>query len=285
VLDDSEKLHLNVFRAHLRLRPSRLVLTRFYRRVREHGVDAKPLLLQHFARTAAEVLGVRESAMLVEVVVDRERCALPHSVRCSFLLGVAEAARQTKEFEIAYALAMRALAWASDAETFLLCLQQGAALPEILPQFVGPEGIPIGVGPDTSVFEAEPVRQWVAEVRLQARRSRGDDAALERERERISGAGWYRLWLEFVIDTAILEARGLGDDAEVVGAFRRLGDDTHPFRGTPRACDLWAIRYVVEESIHRGLTLLRTRDGWSSVLPILSRIAQETQSTLLETPA
>ena len=279
VLEEGERLSLYALRGRLRLLDPRVVLIDLYRRVRKHGADTKPLLLRQLARTTAEVLGVREMANLAERLTGGKSAMLQPAVLCALLLGIADAANDEKQADIAYALATRAATDAPDAETFLLCIERGAPFLETIPYTIAPSNIPIGVGPDTSVFEAEPVRQWVAEVRLQARRSSGANAVLQRERNRVSGLGWYRSWLRFVIDTAITEVPHINNDMDAVTAFRGLERDTYPFAGQPRVCDIWAIRHVIEESIARGLALLQTRDDWSSVLPILSRVAQETQYT------
>jgi hypothetical protein len=277
-LTEEEALGVHVVRGQLRSFPAEEMLRHLYCYLCKHA--EKPLMIRSLARTTAEVLGVAGVAVLAQDATGRNGSSLASSVRCELLLGIAEAARDAKDDDLSRALAVRAVAWASDAAAVLRCLEFRASLPEKLGFNVAPWGIPIAVGPDTSLHEAEAVRQWVTAVRLQSRCSGGDDAVLQHERDRVAGRGWYRSWLRFVLDTAVVEAREPHDDADTVAAFRVLKHDAHPFIGTPRACDLWPIHHLIDESIERGLRMLRTREAWSEVLDILTHVAQATQSTV-----
>ncbi len=267
-------------RANLRCDPPVQMLWHLYRYLAKHGAERKPLVIRGVARSAAEVLGIRDVADLTLRATGAKTCRLAQIVRAHLLLGVAEAAHAANDADLARMLATRAITWASDAETALRCLELDASMPVTFLFAIEPSEIPIAVAPDEHLHEAENVRRWVSAVRLHARRVGGNDAVLDRERARITGRGWYRSWLRFIIDLAVVEAAAPATDDAVTAAFATLEADAHRFLGKPRACDLWPIRLVIEESLVRGLHMLRTIDAWSSVLRTLARVVEGTNSTI-----
>ncbi len=137
----------------------------------------------------------------------------------------------------------------------------------------------IAVGADTHLSDANGVRAWVTAVRLVA--LEGDPRIIEAERFRVSGVGWYRCWLRYVIELGVAEASvRKGEHVSISRIFDELTKDMRPFAGEPRACDLYSIRRVITETIAAGLALLKTESEWESILPVIETVSHETSSRM-----
>jgi hypothetical protein len=275
-LEADERIGVDEFRGELRLDPDR-ALSSFWDAILAREQRTKPLFLREMGATAAEVLGPK---VFGDSLTAMSRAGLPEDAVCALLMGAAEAARSRDEETLTRDLATKAAALADDAQMFVRCLELGAPLSVPSAHDIQPAEVAGGIGLGGFLHEAEPVREWVTAVRLHARRAGGDDATLRFERKRVTGTGWYRSWLRYVIDIATLEAAQLADVNDVVAAFHVLEIDARPFSGDPRACDLWPVRNLIEESLARGLSLLRSPESFAEVLPLLSRVARDTSSSL-----
>jgi hypothetical protein len=123
--------------------------------------------------------------------------------------------------------------------------------------------------------------EWAASLAIALRK--GESVASERQRAQ--GAGWYRFWLQYVV--AIAEAQTLFQQDRNAGklaalaAFDLLVEDTRPFVGDPRACDLYAIHGNIFDSIRDGLELLdHDPAAFHVVLPKLVKITDDTTTSL-----
>ena len=121
---------------------------------------------------------------------------------------------------------------------------------------------------------------WAASLTIALRR--GESVASERERAQ--GDGWYRYWLQYVI--AIAEAEALSQQDRKAGklaalaAFDLLIEDTRPFVGDPRACDLYSVHSNIFDSIRDGLLLLDLDPtAFQAVLPKLVKITDGTTTS------
>jgi hypothetical protein len=279
-LDESEALTLQIFRGRLRLPTAPRTLRWFYRNLSKNGDATRPVLVRGFARVATDVFGADVLAPLTMRVVDRATNKLSPRTRALLLLGVAESANATGATQLCQIVATSAAAFAPDAQSLVRCLELGASLPQELPFAVDPRSLPIGVGPDRWAYEAAPIRQWIAEIRFEARRAVDDPNIFAEERARVAGAGWYRSWLGFIMNIALIEAANATTEEAIIAAFEGLERDAAPFLGEPRACDISTIRDLIAESIARGLSFVRTRAMWSKVLPIVARVSESTLYTL-----
>jgi thymidylate kinase len=129
--------------------------------------------------------------------------------------------------------------------------------------------------------EISPVPLWVQAISLNALAA---PELLKCERERVSGTGWYRQWLLYVIDLAKAEIAQFTDQAEsqnlAVTALKELEPTGSPFVGTPRACDLYGSHRIIRETITRALNLLRDEHAWDSALKSLEKISSGTTTYL-----
>ena len=123
--------------------------------------------------------------------------------------------------------------------------------------------------------------EWAASLTIALRK--GESVASERQRAQ--GDGWYRYWLQYVV--AIAEAEALSQQDRNAGkltalaAFDLLLEDTRPFVGDPRACDLYGIHSNIFDSIRDGLQLLDFDPAaFKVVLPMLVKITDDTTTSL-----
>ncbi|TFC28310.1 ATP-binding protein [Cryobacterium sp. TMT2-18-3] len=102
-----------------------------------------------------------------------------------------------------------------------------------------------------------------------------------------AGAGFYREWLQFAITTVGLAddvAKGVttAQDASVAVHFalERLASHAEPFTGSPRACDLYSINYLIHDVIENALVVVQ-HDDLERVLEHLIAIGEGTSTSLM----
>jgi len=191
-----------------------------------------------------------------------------------------EFARRTSNIRKRKSAATRVARRTTSAQRAIEALQLGAD-PELLTHWTNNlEKYEIGVG-GRGVGEGDSLPQWVLGIRIAAY---VQPKLLVAEEIRTRGAGWYRNWLAFVIELARIERRAVRAPADaaddVVDAFRALASDVHPFKGSPRACDLYYGRGAIHESFRGALGLLQTPDQWRRVITLLKRISSGTTTSL-----
>jgi hypothetical protein len=144
-----------------------------------------------------------------------------------------------------------------------------------------------GAGPHEERYhpEAVDVRLWVDGVKIAAAT---DPTKLSVVEGNIRGEGWYRNWLRFVISLSRAEEQAASDAAGaetvVLDAFRLLASDTHPYKGKPRAMDLYMVREVIHETFARALNLIRTPANFEAALTYLAEVSRGTTSSLQRSP-
>lgn len=281
-LTAGESVALNAVHGRLRLGGRTHIVRRLLRYLRESGNEFKPLFLRQLASRLARM----EGANLVERIAQRADRARSGEVRMTLRaaavlrLGIADELARSAEQDAAAQAATRALGGANTPELVAACIGYGASANSTL-SFADLASLPIAVGPDEFLHDASGVRTWVATVRLLAADSVRCDSVLDTEVDRVDGPGWYRCWLRFVIALARTEVtQRSGRPADARHAFMELTRDVHPFTGKPRACDLWAIRSVIRETVVWGLSLLRTEAEWRDVLDAIAIAAEGTASRL-----
>lgn len=94
----------------------------------------------------------------------------------------------------------------------------------------------------------------------------------------LRGEGWYRDWLRFVVELARVRAEG----GNALPHLIELSRDTDPFKGTPRACDLYGIWSLIHDSLAEALSALDD-DQWPTALGALSKISSGTTTMLAGT--
>jgi hypothetical protein len=286
-LTDREGVTLASVHGLLRLGEHWRVIRWVLRYLRDTGDEFRVLFVRQLAARLAQTTG----PSLVEQLAARgnpTRRRGPRITRraaATVRLGLADDYVRRGDTVAAVASATEALRAADTIELAAASLLRGAPSSATAVSIPEPSSIEIAVGPNEHSPQAHAVRAWVAAVRLCATDPQNGPATFDSERHRVAGVGWYRCWLRFVLRLSAAEASRPndalpGDDADVVAALDELQRDVHPFRGTPRACDLWAIRHVLKETLVRGLSLLCTQTGWTLALEALVTTSHGTASRL-----
>ncbi|GGR99589.1 hypothetical protein GCM10010252_42870 [Streptomyces aureoverticillatus] len=123
---------------------------------------------------------------------------------------------------------------------------------------------------DQAVHIDDAVPMWLDLCVLAAHR---DGAILATVEGMLAGEGWYRCWLRFTLALAQAEAAPASECAsQALGALDLLTGDLRPFKGTPRACDLYPIHPQIVETLRRVVALLGD-DQWPTALSILANVA------------
>jgi hypothetical protein len=259
---------------------------RFLRRIGRHlalmTTPIRVLFVRALGARLAREVGSEFVKRLVRWIAARSTDKKQTSVICAVLLGTADELKRVGDLTQAAGVANIAVGYTDSPELRLECILHGAS-PRADKSFVPDlSSMAIAVEADTHLGNADGVRAWVASVRLVA--LEGNPRILEAERIRISGVGWYRCWLRYVIELGIAEASirkiRKGEHVSISRIFDELTKDMHPFAGKPRACDLYSIRRVIVETIAAGLALLKTESDWASVLPVIETVSHKTSSRM-----
>jgi len=161
------------------------------------------------------------------------------------------------------------------------CLQLGAPTSLLDLAAIDPASYDIATEGDKYHVDEPDIAGWVSCVGVL---TRANDDRVDKEFRRLQGTGWYRCWLRYVIHLAKAEAVFAQDPSRatqlVLSGFKELGSDVAPFQGKPRACDLYSIHDLIQNSIKRGLELLPDLAAWNEVLPTLYNVSIRTTTYL-----
>ena len=121
------------------------------------------------------------------------------------------------------------------------------------------------------------IGQWLDTCTLAAYR---DPLGLNSAEALITGEGWYRCWLRFVIGLSRAEAAGVSERGSLaLDALGLLTGDLYPFSGDPRACDLYPLHGVIRDTISRAMDMLHD-DQWQKGLDILKEVSASITTTI-----
>jgi hypothetical protein len=236
-----------------------------------------------YLRGMLERLGREGGQTAIEAVL--EATSASDEVRAVTKAELARAHHAGGDAERAAQIATEVVEQSTSVELALECLWLGAEPAKVAKRCSDLASLDIGLGTNAYHVDEAPVRAWVAGVAVMAETEPEHLAAL---RQGIEGEGWYRAWLRFVaaISEAETQSHEHPDDAEAV-VLRGLGylaEETDPFLGTPRACDLYQIRGVMHSTFERALRLLRGATSWESALKHLRAISRNTTTYLQKSP-
>lgn len=122
---------------------------------------------------------------------------------------------------------------------------------------------------DRAEFESGWVERWLFLV------AHADAEQLAQVELHLSSEGWYRCWLRYW--TAMRRCYLAGEPT--ASAIAILEEDTRPFVGKPRACDLYGIRTQIHDTIRIGLSTTTEQD-WIDALQRLARVGRATTTYL-----
>lgn len=165
------------------------------------------------------------------------------------------------------------------------CLALGADKTEVAKRCPTLDRAGAGLHEERYHPEASDVRLWVDGMQISAAT---DLTKLDAVEGNIRGEGWYKNWLRFVISLARSEEQAGADPAvaesAILDAFRNLASDTAPFKGKPRACDLYMVRDIIHETYTRGLRVITTPANFEAVLGYLAEVSRGTTTYLENSP-
>lgn len=96
----------------------------------------------------------------------------------------------------------------------------------------------------------------------------------------ITGDGWYRCWLRFVIGLSRAEiSESTTQGTVALEALQLLMGDLNPFSGDLRACDLYPLHRTIEDTISRAMDMLDDQQ-WEKGLGILKEISTSVTVTI-----
>lgn len=134
---------------------------------------------------------------------------------------------------------------------------------------------------DSAQYEEQGVELWLGRIGVLAYTA---SKALTRHKRAIKKGNWYRGWLLFAIELAFAHSEKAKDpsaaERRMVKGFSMLAEDTEPFKGTPRACDLYRLHPVIRKTISSGLNFITQRKSWVVVLRSLEKVAKKTTTFL-----
>lgn len=282
-LSKTEENYLAAIRGRLRLGHN----YRIFRASLINFSNAEGKVTSAFIRKVAQLLAEFGHAEIVRQFVKRATSVylgnfiMPQWVGCALLLGLADASRVEPELcGPVRPYANQALAFATSPDEVLWCLDAGASLQNALNTTVKKCELDVFLSLSSSRAETSSLRHWVSTVRLLARTEQGRNE-LSDTMQLVQGDGWYLCWIRFVFDIAIAEGRvAEGLPVDVLGAFNELTVDTRPFSGTPRACDLYFIHGLINDSLKRAFSLLRSTEEWHKAISCVDEARSKTATHL-----
>ncbi len=279
---DEEVEALAIIRGRLRMGHARRIVRRIHENLLGSGADITSL----FVRKVAKLLAAEISPQLVEQLIERadftrpKRYILERRFACALLLGLADLAIEASDTVLAAARATTALAHAASPEEAMWCVEMGAPADQAVRHAKTLASLNLAVVGTNGVVDAPAVSKWVASARLLARDAAAA-SALADARNGLQGVGWYKCWLRFALAAAQAEsAAARGATYDISAVFDELVVDTHPFTGSPRACDLYSIQSQITQSLRRALRLVSTRDDWQRAIAAISEARSGTATQL-----
>ncbi len=129
----------------------------------------------------------------------------------------------------------------------------------------------------SSIGETEQFHEWLDACAVAAIK---DSFGLNAAEAALDGPGWYTCWLRFTISLVIAEMASPGERSRSsLEALRILTEVEDPFLGEPRACDLYFIHGLIDETIRRAVHLLDDSD-WAEALEVLKRVSDAVSTTI-----
>jgi len=95
--------------------------------------------------------------------------------------------------------------------------------------------------------------------------------------------GWYRAWIYYLFELSLLEASNsprATKERLLEEYIKKLSFYAHPFKGKPRAMDLYGIREICTDSFRRTLEIAHNFSNHAEILNLLSNISKKTTSYL-----
>ncbi|WP_413662104.1 hypothetical protein ACG1BZ_12565 [Microbulbifer sp. CNSA002] len=271
-ITEDEALNLAAIQGRFRLGGGWKLLLRFYRYLLADFDNPRLHFIRKVAMRFSRMGNLELMNRLALKLHERGAPRLCFSIK----LGVADALWELGDTESAGIVSREALGSDIPPSLAVMCVKFGAVPENPSLYAVDPSSIDIGVSPGDHWPEAQNVRTWVSSIKLVAY-VEDCDRYLEKEATRLQGEGWYRCWLRYVLALAQAEAsENLGIPIDIKSVFSLLTEDVRPFVGEPRACDLYRLHGLIEETLASGLTLVASQSDWDFVINSILTVSSET---------
>lgn len=130
------------------------------------------------------------------------------------------------------------------------------------------------------------VSKWLTTIRLC---SWVDAPQLESLASSITVDGWFRGWVRFALSVSVATTKHRQDpeasEAAVLTALEDLASEKDPFRGEPRACDLYSITEQIEALWRLTVGLFNAEEKLSCAISLLCEISDNTTTYLQGSPS
>jgi hypothetical protein len=242
-------------------------------------LNANPTASEHYVRSIVRRMGQARGIRILAKLGQRVR---KHPQWLMLICEEAASPEYVSEPRITAKLATSALPFCDTPLKALTAVKLGVDPKQINPDCANPTAL--NVWDNSARFDEEgagSMRQWVAAVTLAAMTisDRLDEVSTQ-----VQGEGWYREWLRYVVSLARAETLANSDtqaaESLILSAFEALAADTDPFKGKPRACDLFPLHGIIQDTLARGLHLVHTKDAWQTAAAYLVQVARGTTTSL-----
>lgn len=95
---------------------------------------------------------------------------------------------------------------------------------------------------------------------------------------------WFYNWIIYYIKIKEYRDENIEDSERLINIFKNLSYDTDPFKGKPRTCDLNSLEGIISQSIDEGLSLVKAKEDWRTILSIVKDASIRSTTFLRNTP-
>lgn len=266
---DREKLNVDIARVHglLRTMDNDSLLP-----VLVNYLEKNPYPPQKYFQLSLERFVQFGGAEILERLI--EAVDMTASSTAIVLVQLSKAHFAEGKLESAKAAADEAVRLSESIEITAEAFSFGADPDLVLGKLPDLSGIDIAVDERRFIGDDNRIEDWVRGVKIAAELA---PELIEKEKSRFEVNSFYRAWLRFVINLSEAEAKAKNniDVAEnhICEALEDLARDIQPFKGKPRACDLYYIHSLIAETIGRALALIKKAETWEIALGHLKNIS------------
>jgi len=113
----------------------------------------------------------------------------------------------------------------------------------------------------------------------------GKDEEINTLSKSIENINWFYNWILYYVSIQYLEKNigGINEteiDLDLYKSYRILIQDTEPFKGKPRVCDLHNIENIIRLTILQPLRHINNMDTFKNIIDILTKVSEETTTSL-----
>tara|TARA_R110001606_G_scaffold399177_1_gene581332 strand:+ start:11612 stop:17665 length:6054 start_codon:yes stop_codon:yes gene_type:complete len=164
----------------------------------------------------------------------------------------------------------QAIGYLKSRDKIKLCLMLGADPKNCTATSQKPSDIDLSVGNHSPEYEN--ILEWFLSLHINPK-------CYEEELKRVrEGDNWYSQWLEFLIRLA--EYRNSNNPLKITEIFKLISENTAPFKGEPRTCDLYRVQPLIIKSIIDGLQLTNTEQEFKECIRCVKIAMDETGTSM-----